>query len=75
MARDWTPDSWRGLPILQVPDYPDQAKLDAAEKTKHTYKGTIQEQSAHISVLQNEVATLRAAIVRSNIGLSILSTY
>ena len=31
MAQDWTPDSWRGLPILQVPDYPDQAKLDAAE--------------------------------------------
>ncbi len=32
MARDWTPKSWRGLPILQVPDYPDQAKLDIAEK-------------------------------------------
>ncbi|MEL0019779.1 MAG: 3-deoxy-7-phosphoheptulonate synthase class II [Rickettsiales bacterium] len=32
MARDWTPKSWRGLPILQVPDYPDQAKLDTAEK-------------------------------------------
>ena len=32
MARDWTPKSWRGLPILQVPDYRDQAKLDAAEK-------------------------------------------
>ena len=23
MARNWTPESWRGLPILQVPDYPD----------------------------------------------------
>ena len=33
MARNWTPESWRGLPILQVPDYPDQAKLDAAEET------------------------------------------
>ena len=33
MARDWTPESWRGLPILQVPDYLDQAKLDAAENT------------------------------------------
>jgi len=32
MARDWTPKSWRGLPILQVPDYRDQAKLDTAEK-------------------------------------------
>ena len=33
MARNWTPESWRGLPILQVPEYPDQAKLDAAEET------------------------------------------
>ena len=33
MARDWTPESWRGLPILQVPDYPDRVKLDAAENT------------------------------------------
>jgi 3-deoxy-7-phosphoheptulonate synthase len=33
MGRNWTPESWRGLPILQVPEYRDQAKLDAAEKT------------------------------------------
>ncbi|MEC8172886.1 MAG: 3-deoxy-7-phosphoheptulonate synthase, partial [Pseudomonadota bacterium] len=33
MAGNWTPESWRGLPILQVPEYPDQAKLDAAEET------------------------------------------
>ena len=26
-------ESWRGLPILQVPEYPDQAKLGAAEET------------------------------------------
>ena len=32
MAREWTPNSWRGLPILQVPEYRDQAKLDSAEK-------------------------------------------
>ena len=32
MGRNWTPESWRGLPILQVPEYRDQAKLDAAEK-------------------------------------------
>ena len=46
---------------LQVMD--KQAKLDAAEKTKHQYKDTIKEQMAHISILQNEVSTLRAAIV------------
>ena len=32
MAGNWTPESWRGLPILQVPEYPDQAKLDASEE-------------------------------------------
>jgi 3-deoxy-7-phosphoheptulonate synthase len=27
----WTPQSWRDKPILQVPVYPDQAKLDGVE--------------------------------------------
>ena len=33
MARNWSPDSWRGLPIRQVPEYPDGEQLLAAEKT------------------------------------------
>jgi 3-deoxy-7-phosphoheptulonate synthase len=32
MAERWTPDSWRNKPIVQVPDYPDQAALAAVEK-------------------------------------------
>ena len=28
---NWTPQSWRDKPILQVPTYPDQAKLETAE--------------------------------------------
>jgi len=28
---NWTPQSWRDKPILQVPTYPDQAKLDSVE--------------------------------------------
>jgi len=32
MTRVWTPDSWRGMPIRQVPDYPDQAALKAMEQ-------------------------------------------
>ena len=28
----WTPSSWRGRPITQVPAYPDEAKLVAIEK-------------------------------------------
>ncbi|MEM6616264.1 MAG: 3-deoxy-7-phosphoheptulonate synthase class II [Pseudomonadota bacterium] len=31
MMSDWTPQSWRQKPIIQVPDYPDPDKLDAAE--------------------------------------------
>ena len=27
----WTPDSWRSKPVLQMPEYPDQDALKAAE--------------------------------------------
>lgn len=37
MAANWTKDSWRGKPILQVPDYTDQAKLEAAEAELRNY--------------------------------------
>src|SRR5690242_5923390 len=30
-TRGWHPGSWRDMPIRQVPDYPDQAKLAEAE--------------------------------------------
>lgn len=32
MAEKWTPSSWRQKPILQVPEYPDQAALKVAEE-------------------------------------------
>ena len=31
MSTNWTPTSWRNKPILQVPDYPDQARLEEYE--------------------------------------------
>lgn len=31
MAKNWTPSSWRDLPIQQVPDYPDANALAATE--------------------------------------------
>lgn len=37
MSEQWKPDSWRGKPIAQVPDYPDMAKLAEVEKTLSTY--------------------------------------
>ncbi len=32
MATNWTPDSWRKLPVVQVPDYDDKAKLTSVEQ-------------------------------------------
>ncbi|MFO1171611.1 MAG: 3-deoxy-7-phosphoheptulonate synthase, partial [Hyphomicrobiaceae bacterium] len=31
MAPQWTPDSWRKKPVVQVPDYPDKAALAQVE--------------------------------------------
>ena len=31
MANQWKPDSWRGYPIRQVPEYPNQGKLSSVE--------------------------------------------
>ena len=31
MAEKWAPDSWRGKPIIQVPEYPDADKLGEVE--------------------------------------------
>ena len=32
MAAAWKPDSWRAKPVLQVPNYLDQAALQAVER-------------------------------------------
>ncbi|HEX6842027.1 MAG TPA: 3-deoxy-7-phosphoheptulonate synthase, partial [Stellaceae bacterium] len=37
MAQKWSPDSWRGKPIRQVPDYPDDAALHGVEATLRHY--------------------------------------
>jgi len=37
MAERWTPESWRGKPIRQAPDYPDEAAVNAVEKILHNY--------------------------------------
>ena len=31
MAGKWTPESWRGRPIVQVPEYPDAEALARVE--------------------------------------------
>jgi len=37
MAKTWAPNSWRDLPIKQVPDYPNSAELAEVEKTLHRF--------------------------------------
>jgi 3-deoxy-7-phosphoheptulonate synthase len=37
MAAKWAPDSWRTKPISQMPEYPDQAKLDNVEHRLRGY--------------------------------------
>ena len=37
MAQPWTPASWRGKPISQVPEYPDPAALAAVETRLKTH--------------------------------------
>ena len=37
MPQPWSPSSWRGKPILQVPEYPDPAALAAVEARLKTY--------------------------------------
>ena len=37
MTQAWSPDSWRGLPIRQVPGYSDEAALARVEETLHRF--------------------------------------
>ena len=37
MAQRWTPDTWRGKPIEQVPEYPDGDALDRVEERLRRY--------------------------------------
>src|SRR2546429_233240 len=37
VAERWTRESWRGKPIVQVPEYPDQAALQTVEKQLAAY--------------------------------------
>ncbi|MDD7908972.1 MULTISPECIES: class II 3-deoxy-7-phosphoheptulonate synthase [Pseudovibrio] len=37
MAENWTPDSWRSKPIVQMPDYPDKEALADVERRLASY--------------------------------------
>ena len=37
MSTKWSPESWRGKPVLQIPAYQDQAKLEQVERDLASY--------------------------------------
>src|SRR5436853_7791568 len=37
MMNEWSPRSWRGLPIRQVPGYADETALAGVEETLHRF--------------------------------------
>src|ERR1700758_130606 len=37
MVAKWSPETWRGKPAQQVPEYPDRTKLEAVEKRLRSY--------------------------------------
>ncbi|HWT09631.1 MAG TPA: 3-deoxy-7-phosphoheptulonate synthase, partial [Roseomonas sp.] len=58
-ARGWSPESWRAMPIRQVPDYPDQAALAAMEGKIARFPPL---------VFAGEARRLKAALARAGDG-------
>src|SRR4051812_19017641 len=61
VARAWTPGSWRSMPIRQVPDYPDAARLEAMERRIAGFPPL---------VFAGEARRLKAALARAGDGQS-----
>lgn len=59
MAREWRPDSWRQMPIRQVPDYPDATALAAMEAKVKTFPPL---------VFAGECERLKAALAQAGEG-------
>ncbi|WP_370280837.1 class II 3-deoxy-7-phosphoheptulonate synthase [Pontibacterium sp.] len=61
--QNWTPNSWRNLPIVQQPEYPDQAALKQVEETLSTmpplvFAGEIRNLQSHLAEVANGNAFL-----------------
>lgn len=59
VARAWHPGSWREMPIRQVPDYPDPARLAAMEEKLSRFPPL---------VFAGEARRLKAALARAGDG-------
>src|SRR5438270_500585 len=58
MNENWSPDSWRNLPIRQVPGYADEAALQRVEETLHRFPPLVFAGEARR--LQERLATVAA---------------
>ena len=63
MAAKWSRESWRTKPIVQVPEYPDQAALMAVEKQLRSYPPL---------VFAGEARRLKAALAKVSEGNAFL---
>jgi len=63
MAERWTPESWRGKPALQMPDYPDKQALAEVEKQLATFPPL---------VFAGEARNLKKALARVAAGNAFL---
>ncbi len=62
-AADWTPASWKGKPILQVPDYPDEGALKASlerlsSQPPLVFAGEARQLKAHLAAVSRGEAIL-----------------
>jgi len=65
MAGKWSPESWRGKPIEQTPDYPDPAKLAAAEARLRGYPPLVfAGEARRLMEMLGEVAEGRAFLLQ-----------
>ena len=65
MANEWTPASWRQRPAAQLPDYPDEAALQAVEQRLATYPPLVFAGEARTLLSQlGEVAEGRAFLLQ-----------
>ena len=65
MAQKWSPDSWRGRPIRQVPDYPEGEALAAVEATLRNYPPLVfAGEARRLKRLLGEVAQGRAFLLQ-----------
>jgi 3-deoxy-7-phosphoheptulonate synthase len=65
MSAKWGPESWRGKPISQVPEYPDPVKLAAAEERLRRLPPLVfAGEARHLKQALGEVAAGRAFLLQ-----------